>query len=63
MKKTDKRFQLLLSEEELDLLKQESLKRGISAGELLRLSLHNEVLKKSNLEKLNYLKKLTEIFP
>ncbi len=63
MKKTDKRFQLLLSEDELELLKQESLKRGISAGELLRLSLQNEVLKKTNLEKINHLKKLTEIFP
>lgn len=63
MKKNDKRFQLLLSSEELELLKEESLKRGISAGELLRLSLENEVQKKSSLEKMQYLKNLTEIFP
>ncbi|MCB1179070.1 MAG: CopG family transcriptional regulator [Leptospiraceae bacterium] len=63
MKKINKRFQLLLTDEEMEALKNESLKRGISSGELLRLSLHNEIYKKTSLEKMNYLKQITEIFP
>ena len=43
MSRIEKRFQLLLTEEEMDLLKAEATNRNISSGELLRLGLRNEI--------------------
>ncbi|MBE7412273.1 MAG: CopG family transcriptional regulator [Leptospiraceae bacterium] len=48
MAKINKRFHLLLTDEELLLLKNESEKRNISAGELIRISLKNEIIQKSS---------------
>ena len=53
MAKIEKRFQLLLTEEELELLKKEAESRGVSAGELVRTSLKNEILRKNVYDKLN----------
>ncbi|GBF49768.1 ribbon-helix-helix protein, CopG family [Leptospira ryugenii] len=61
MAKIDKRFQILFSEEEIQLLKKESDRRGISQAELLRLALRNEVTKKSDLTKWKALKALAEV--
>lgn len=63
MAKIEKRFQLLLSEEEMQMLKSESEKRGISAGELLRMSLRNEITQIDVYERMSALKRLTEIHP
>jgi len=43
MSRIEKRFQLLLTGEEMELLKKEAAVRGISAGELLRLGFRNEI--------------------
>ncbi|WP_016759086.1 hypothetical protein [Leptospira weilii] len=55
MAKVDKRFQLLMAEEELELLKKEAEKRKLSAGEMLRLSLRNEVYRSDSYERLEAL--------
>ncbi|RHX81253.1 CopG family transcriptional regulator [Leptospira yasudae] len=63
MARVDKRFQLLMTEEELELLKNEAEKRNLSAGEMLRLSLRNEVYRSDSyerLEALNILSRLKE---
>lgn len=62
MAQNEKRFQLLLKEEELIRLKKEAEKRGISAGELLRLSLKNELSGKSSYEKVLALHRLANDF-
>jgi len=59
--KIEKRFQLLLTLEELNELKSESLKRNITASELLRIGLRNEISKRTSLERLNALKELSNI--
>ena len=59
--KIEKRFQLLLSPEELDDLKNESIKRNITASELLRIGLRNEISKRTSLERLNALKELSSL--
>lgn len=59
--KIEKRFQLLLSDSEWDDLKSESEKRGITASEILRMGLRNEISKKSSLERLNALRELAKI--
>jgi len=41
--KIDKRFQLLLTEDELEQVREEAIRRGISAGEFIRLSIRNEL--------------------
>ncbi|TGN17681.1 CopG family transcriptional regulator [Leptospira idonii] len=61
MPKIDKRFQILFSEEEILLLKNEADKRGISQGELLRLALRNEITQKSNFTRIRAIRNLTEI--
>lgn len=61
MAKIDKRFQILLSEEEQILLKNEASRRGISGGELIRLALKNEIIQKSELLRRQALVSLTEI--
>ncbi|MCG6150124.1 CopG family transcriptional regulator [Leptospira levettii] len=63
MAKIDKRFQILLSEEEQILLKNEATRRGISQGELIRLALQNEIIQKSELLRRKAVQNLTEIFP
>ncbi|ABZ94794.1 CopG family transcriptional regulator [Leptospira biflexa] len=63
MAKIDKRFQILLSEEEQILLKNEATRRGISQGELIRLALKNEIIQKSELLRRKAIQNLTEILP
>lgn len=62
MAKIDKRFQILFSDEEILLLKNEAEKRGISQGELLRLALRNEVTHKSDFLRIKAIRILTEVF-
>ncbi|PJZ54522.1 CopG family transcriptional regulator [Leptospira adleri] len=61
MAKVDKRFQLLMTEDELELLKNEADKRNLSAGEMLRLSLRNEVYRSDSYERLEALNILATI--
>ncbi|XDD53194.1 CopG family transcriptional regulator [Leptospira sp. WS4.C2] len=61
MAKIDKRFQILLSEEEQILLKNEASRRGVSQGELIRMALKNEIIQKSELLKRQALTALTEL--
>ncbi|MCW7482455.1 CopG family transcriptional regulator [Leptospira kanakyensis] len=61
MAKIDKRFQILLSEEEQILLKNEASRRGVSGGELIRMALKNEIIQKSELVRRNALVSLAEI--
>ncbi|TGM53449.1 CopG family transcriptional regulator [Leptospira adleri] len=61
MARVDKRFQLLMTEEELELLKNEADKRNLSAGEMLRLSLRNEVYRSDSYERLEALNILATI--
>ncbi len=61
MAKIDKRFQILFSDEEILLLKNEAERRGISQAELLRLALRNEITKKSDFTRIKALRSLTEI--
>ncbi|BDA79505.1 hypothetical protein LPTSP3_g24350 [Leptospira kobayashii] len=61
MAKIDKRFQILFSEEEILLLKNEADKRGISQGELLRLALRNEITQKSDFTRIKALRTITEL--
>ncbi|GBF41646.1 hypothetical protein LPTSP2_09260 [Leptospira ellinghausenii] len=63
MAKIDKRFQILLSEEEQRLLKNEATRRAISQGELIRLALKNEIIQKSEILRRKAVQNLTEIFP
>ncbi|HMV80467.1 MAG TPA: CopG family transcriptional regulator [Leptospiraceae bacterium] len=53
-----RRFQLLLSEQELDLLRKESELRGIGASELIRIALRNETARVTHLDRLKALKNL-----
>lgn len=59
--KIEKRFQLLLSEEELEYLKTESEMRGISASEILRIGLRNEITHKTSLERIHAIEDLAAI--
>lgn len=61
MAKIDKRFQILLSEEEQILLKNEATRRGVSQGELIRMALKNEIIQKSELLRRQALVALTEL--
>ncbi|MCG6153245.1 CopG family transcriptional regulator [Leptospira bandrabouensis] len=62
MAKIDKRFQILLSEEEQILLKNEAKRRGVSQGELVRMALKNEIIQKSELLKRQAVVALMELF-
>ncbi|MCG6145730.1 CopG family transcriptional regulator [Leptospira bandrabouensis] len=62
MAKIDKRFQILLSEEEQILLKNEAKRRGVSQGELVRMALKNEIIQKSELLKRQAVVALSELF-
>ncbi|MDX1960783.1 MAG: CopG family transcriptional regulator [Leptospiraceae bacterium] len=57
--KSEKRFQLILSEEEFETLKEESSKRNLSASEFLRRSLYSEIYKKTDLERILALKRIS----
>ncbi|MCW7493703.1 CopG family transcriptional regulator [Leptospira sp. 2 VSF19] len=61
MAKIDKRFQILLSEEEQILLKNEAKRRGVSQGELVRMALKNEIIQKSELLKRQAVVALSEL--
>ncbi|WP_036042207.1 CopG family transcriptional regulator [Leptospira alstonii] len=61
MARVDKRFQLLMTEEELELLKNEAEKRNLSAGEMLRLSFRNEVYRSDSYERLEALRVLVNL--
>jgi|JI8StandDraft_2_1071088.scaffolds.fasta_scaffold68078_2 hypothetical protein len=61
MAKIDKRFQILFSEEEILLLKNEAEKRGISQAELLRLALRNEITQKSDFTRIKAIRSLVEV--
>ena len=47
MKKIDKKFQMLFSEDELKVLKEEANKRQISASEFIRICIKHELSEKS----------------
>ncbi len=58
--KIEKRFQLLLTEQEMNDLKRESEKREIPASEILRMGLRNEISKRTNLDRINAVHKIAE---
>ncbi|MCG9876700.1 MAG: CopG family transcriptional regulator [Leptospiraceae bacterium] len=58
MSKVDKRFTILFSDEELMLLKANANLRGMSVGELVRVSVQNEITQKSVADKLRALHKI-----
>lgn len=58
MSKVDKRFTILFSDEELMLLKANANLRGMSVGELVRVSVQNEITQKSVADKLRALQKI-----
>lgn len=58
MAKIDKRFTILFSDEELRLLKANAQLRGMSAAELVRISVQNEVTQKSSVDRVNALKRI-----
>lgn len=61
MSKIDKRFTILFSDEELMLLKHNANLRGMSVGELVRVSVQNEITHKSIADKLRALQKIYEL--
>ncbi|MBK8394110.1 MAG: CopG family transcriptional regulator [Leptospiraceae bacterium] len=61
MKKIDKKFQMLFSEEELNTLKIEAAKRNISASEFIRICIKNELTEKSSYSKILALRNLTNL--
>lgn len=61
MAKIDKRFQILFSEEEVLLLKNEADRRGLSQGELIRIALRNEITQKSDVTRMRALRALAEV--
>ncbi|EMY76924.1 ribbon-helix-helix protein, CopG family [Leptospira weilii serovar Ranarum str. ICFT] len=50
-----------MTEEELELLKNEAEKRNLSAGEMLRLSFRNEVYRSDSYERLEALRILANL--
>lgn len=58
MSKVDKRFTILFSDEELMLLKANANLRGMSVGELVRVSVQNEITQKSVEDKLRALQNI-----
>lgn len=59
--KSMKRFHILFTEEEWDIIQKESQERGITVSELIRKSIFSEIKKVTNMEKILALNKLTEI--
>ncbi|WP_165778757.1 CopG family transcriptional regulator [Leptospira perolatii] len=63
MARIERRFQMLLTEEEFELLRQEAEKRDLSASELLRTCFRNEIFKSDTYKRLDALKELTQMYP
>ncbi len=62
MKKIDKKFQMLFSEDELKVLKEEANKRQISASEFIRICIKHELSEKSTYSRIIALRNLTTIY-
>lgn len=61
MGKVDKRFTVLFSQEEILLLKDQARVRGISAGELVRLAVQNEIYRKSSFDRILAIGNIAEL--
>jgi hypothetical protein len=57
----DKRFTVLFTEEELQLLKLQASRRGLSSGELVRIAVQNEITQKSNWDKIQALRRIYKL--
>ncbi|EQA35127.1 hypothetical protein LEP1GSC047_1177 [Leptospira inadai serovar Lyme str. 10] len=62
MARIERRFQMLLTDEEFDLLKQEADKRDMSASELLRTCFRNEIFSSDSYQRLEALKELANLY-
>ncbi len=62
MARVERRFQMLLTEEEFELLRTEAEKRDMSASEMLRTCFRNEVFRSDSYQRLEALKELTKIY-
>lgn len=58
-----KRFHILFTEEEWEIIQKESLKQGISIAELIRKAIFSDLKKVTTLEKIQALENLTQISP
>ncbi|MCB1141853.1 MAG: CopG family transcriptional regulator [Leptospiraceae bacterium] len=56
-----KRFQILLPENDFNLMKKEASKRNISSAEMIRISLNNEIIKRTNLDRIQAFKDLLKL--
>ncbi|WP_167882062.1 CopG family transcriptional regulator [Leptospira semungkisensis] len=63
MARVERRFQMLLTEEEFELLRTEAEKRELSASELLRTCFRNEIFRSDSYQRLEALRELTKIYP
>ncbi|MEI1277663.1 CopG family transcriptional regulator [Leptospira venezuelensis] len=63
MARVERRFQMLLTEEEFELLRTEAEKRDLSASELLRSCFRNEIFKSDSYQRLEALRELSKIYP
>ncbi|MCB1157602.1 MAG: CopG family transcriptional regulator [Leptospiraceae bacterium] len=61
MKEKSRRFQILFSELEFEVLRKEAEKRNISSAELIRYSLQNELQLHSSYDRLMALRGLFEL--
>lgn len=61
MARIDKRFTVLFTEEELQLLKLQASRRGLSSGELVRIAVQNEITQKSNWDKIQALRRIYKL--
>lgn len=62
MPEKEKRFQLLLTNKEYEILKKESSIKKISASEYIRILLNSKIAAFSNYDKIIALKKLKEFY-
>ncbi|TGK20934.1 CopG family transcriptional regulator [Leptospira fluminis] len=62
MARVERRFQMLLTEEEFELLRKEAGEREMSASELLRTCFRNEIFRSDTYRRLEALKELTQIY-
>ena len=58
-----KRFQILFTEEEWELIQRESQKRKLSASEFIRKGIFAETQKANSLQKIQSIKNLIQILP
>lgn len=61
MKKIDKKFQILFSEDELSVIKLEATKRKISTSEFIRLCIKNELSEKTSYSRILALRNLAHL--